>query len=297
MPREGMIIYHEFAEGIAAMSDADAGKLLKALLAYSVNGEDATPKGTAAILYPVMRRKVDRDNQKYAELCETRSKAAKTAASARWSQRDEHQDEDEDDLKCVTHANACPTHPNACPTHFDACENMRQMPTETETETITETITKSTEDIYMAKPAKRRLTAKKQTGQLDTTQQERFDRFWAAYPRREKKSAAMAAWQKINPDDSLTDTIVQAVAVAETHDERFRERQYIPHPATWLNGAEWENDYTDAPLKAQPRARPSKYDGIAQFLEVDSNAAQRDSPVNSFDGDALVFLSPPGERA
>lgn len=76
---------------------------------------------------------------------------------------------------------------------------------------------------------------------LTKTQEERFNRFWDAYPRKQKIGEAEKAWAKIDPDDALTDKIIEAVRICMTSDYRFREERYTPLPASWLNGKEWQN--------------------------------------------------------
>ena len=78
---------------------------------------------------------------------------------------------------------------------------------------------------------------------LTKTQEERFNRFWDAYPRKQKIGEAEKAWAKIDPDDALTDKIIEAVRICMTSDYRFREERYTPLPASWLNGKEWQNQY------------------------------------------------------
>ncbi len=81
---------------------------------------------------------------------------------------------------------------------------------------------------------------------LTEEQEARFARFWAVYPRKESKPDAREAWKKINPDDALTNKIIEAVKSAKLCDSRFRELRFTPHPATWLNNAGWENEYDTA---------------------------------------------------
>lgn len=73
--------------------------------------------------------------------------------------------------------------------------------------------------------------------------QQRFDSFWAAYPRKVSKAKALEWWRRNRPDQPLTDTIVSAV-VTQRHSPQWTrdEGQYIPHPATWLNGRRWEDE-------------------------------------------------------
>ena len=76
-----------------------------------------------------------------------------------------------------------------------------------------------------------------------------FEMFWAAYPRKVCKKAAEAAWRKISPNAELATQIVSAVYAQRLDD---RDRQYIPHPATWLNGERW-TDEVAPPLVPQPQ--------------------------------------------
>lgn len=68
-----------------------------------------------------------------------------------------------------------------------------------------------------------------------------FDDFWALYPRRVAKKEARHAWAKI--DAKHYPTILTALYEwARIWNDRG-EPQYTPHPATWLNGERWEDDF------------------------------------------------------
>ena len=84
---------------------------------------------------------------------------------------------------------------------------------------------------------------RKKPSSLSKTQEFRFNRFWASYPRKVSIGDAEKAWAKISPNEELTDTILAAVDTAKRCDSRFREIKYTPHPATWLNARSWENQY------------------------------------------------------
>lgn len=81
---------------------------------------------------------------------------------------------------------------------------------------------------------------------LSREQEARFQQFYTAYPRHIAVEAARKAWAKIKPDDALTEQIVAGVKRSIAKDKRFRDG-YVPHPATWLNAREWENEYTGQP--------------------------------------------------
>lgn len=90
---------------------------------------------------------------------------------------------------------------------------------------------------------------------LNKAQEARFNSFWAVYPRKVSIGDAEKAWAKIEPDEELTERIINAVETAKALDSRFRETRFTPHPASWLNGREWENQYS-GPEEAAPQARP-----------------------------------------
>jgi hypothetical protein len=70
-----------------------------------------------------------------------------------------------------------------------------------------------------------------------------FDLFWSTFPRKIGKGAAELAWKKLKPDSTLQARIIQAVK-AQCKSEQWRrdQGQFIPHPATWLNGKRWEDE-------------------------------------------------------
>lgn len=70
-----------------------------------------------------------------------------------------------------------------------------------------------------------------------------FDRFWAAYPRKEAKKDARKVWDKLRPDPALVARILDAVERRKRSDDWLREGgRFIPHPSTWLNGRRWEDE-------------------------------------------------------
>ena len=73
--------------------------------------------------------------------------------------------------------------------------------------------------------------------------QEKFSRFWNAYPRHTGKQAAEKAFLKLNPDETLLGIMLQSLAVWSKSDQWTKDGgQFIPHPATWLNGRRWEDE-------------------------------------------------------
>jgi len=71
----------------------------------------------------------------------------------------------------------------------------------------------------------------------------RFEAFWNAYPRHEGKANAKKAFDKIDPDDMLIDVMILNIE-KQKQSAQWKENngQFIPYPATWLNGKRWEDE-------------------------------------------------------
>lgn len=80
---------------------------------------------------------------------------------------------------------------------------------------------------------------------LTADQQKRFERFYAAYPRKRSRIAAEKAFAKLSPDDTLLAELLAGIERAKTT-EQWRDPTKIPHPASWLNAGAWEDDIETA---------------------------------------------------
>jgi hypothetical protein len=92
---------------------------------------------------------------------------------------------------------------------------------------------------------------------LDNSQQRAsFDDFYTLYPRREAKQAAIKAWGKL-PESSR----MLAIEAIPNHVQQWakegRQRQFIPLPASWLNGGRYEDELESG----LPEAKPCEWAG------------------------------------
>lgn len=72
---------------------------------------------------------------------------------------------------------------------------------------------------------------------------EDFKQFWKLYPRKIAKKTAYKSWLRIKFNETLT--LEKILASLEKHikyEWNDRPIQAIPHPATWINGDQWENE-------------------------------------------------------
>lgn len=76
-----------------------------------------------------------------------------------------------------------------------------------------------------------------------------FAEWWAEYPRKDAKDAARRAYAKALGRSS-PGGLLSALRVYPFQ----ADKQFIPHPATWLNEGRWESAHEAEPVKAGPAA-------------------------------------------
>jgi phage replication O-like protein O len=106
------------------------------------------------------------------------------------------------------------------------------------------------EGLPKEQPQKTSIKDKVKTTPKDTLSRslrERFDVFWAAYPKKKSKDAAEKAFAKRKPDEQLFADIMSALERATTSVDWLKDGgAFVPHPATWLNAGGWMDEYTAA---------------------------------------------------
>ncbi len=94
---------------------------------------------------------------------------------------------------------------------------------------------------------------------------ERFEKFWEAYPKKKSKGQAEKMWKSIQPNEQLFQEILLAVGRARKSVEWTENKKFIPHPATWLNAKGWKDEH--------PRTITDPRTGIEKL-----NPVYRDDP-------------------
>ncbi len=85
---------------------------------------------------------------------------------------------------------------------------------------------------------------------------ERFDRFWSAYPRKTGKDAARKAFARRKVNDELLQQMLDAIEAQKQSEQWTRNGgQFIPHPATWLNQGRWQDETEPLPFADAPPVR------------------------------------------
>lgn len=105
-----------------------------------------------------------------------------------------------------------------------------------------------------------------------------FERFWAAYPRKDKKKEARQVWDKLKPSEDLLQTMLAAI------EEQKRGRNwiegYIPQPPTWLRGERWTDKPAPPPRKYNRfvdygsgnfEQKPVKMEDLTNIIDLNSD--------------------------
>lgn len=94
-------------------------------------------------------------------------------------------------------------------------------------------------DIYSNPPT----SPRRGSGRKKSADMYGFALFWQEYPRKAAKAAALKAWQKLNPSPELVERILAHVRDHKRSQDWIKDGgQFVPHPATFLNGQRWEDD-------------------------------------------------------
>ena len=67
---------------------------------------------------------------------------------------------------------------------------------------------------------------------------DRFERFYAAYPKKRSRGVAEKAFAQLNPSEELLNDMLASLAV-QVASGGWVDPQFVPHPASWLNAKGW----------------------------------------------------------
>lgn len=88
---------------------------------------------------------------------------------------------------------------------------------------------------------------------------QKFEEFWASYPRKIAKKRALQVWTRLKPNEELFGIIMSAVEAHKKSKQWLKDGgDFIPHPATWLYQERWTDEL--------PQAAPTK----RKILDLDA---------------------------
>jgi len=102
-----------------------------------------------------------------------------------------------------------------------------------------------------------------------------FD-FWQLYPKKVAKPAAIKAWVKLNLNDETFRKILESVKAQSASPDWLKDGgQFIPYPATYLNGRRWEDLFELPETKETLEAKLLAHRGCPSHVNR-SNATPED---------------------
>ena len=123
-----------------------------------------------------------------------------------------------------------------------------------------------------------------QSRHIDTdtnTKKERslgFDEFWAVYPRKRKKKAALDIWKRKRPNASV---LIADVRARLTGDKQWLNG-FVPDPTTYLNGERWNDDMGES------SSTPATTDDYATQLGLTQNPGEAEEQFKIRVRDAMI---------
>lgn len=254
--KKSFVLYCDYREHLQLLSDSERGQLFTAILDYANDDEIGELPPMVKMAFSFIKSQMDKDAEKYAQIVKARSEAGKKSAAAK-QQRLTNGNENiqpTTEPKPEDETQRPPTNGN---------KNQQNQQTITSTNEIQQsqqTLTNPTDnvnvndnvnvfdDVDVISPP---LTPRGGRGGNNDVYIERFKEFWAAYPKKIGKDAALKAFMKRKPSADLVSKMITAIEWQKQTDQWTRESgRYIPNPATWINQGRWE-DEPPAPTVSQ----------------------------------------------
>ncbi len=87
---------------------------------------------------------------------------------------------------------------------------------------------------------------------VNIVEEDLFDDFWIACPRKVKKTATKKIWDRMKLSRSMQTAIIADINLRKVSDPKWADPQYIPYPDTYLRGRRWEDEHTNH-TKLEPK--------------------------------------------
>ena len=237
MPRNQFTFYRSYYEALKNLPQKDQTKVFMAVCAYALDDEPPTLSGVPLSVFTLIRPTLDSGRNKALNRQNKTKTNKEQTKNKRTTNKEQNGKEKEK-------------------------ENEREKEGEVESEGEGENDS-STPDTLLTSGI---LPPSSGAERTPSKREERFDRFWKAYPRKVGKGAALKVWEKLNPSEELTQRMIDAVQRQRQSQQWTRDNgQYIPHPTTWLNQGRWEDE---AEITAQEERSRS-------FSEIAAEMARR----------------------
>lgn len=257
MERESFVFYRSFFEALKKLKPRSRQKALDAIINYALDGVETPLDDAASVLFLAIKPQLDANNKRYVSGKQGGRKPPEKM---------------EDELEEITPENESNGFNEKKPSVLK--KSFEKKPNENENVNVNENENVN-ENVYVNENAdglRSRETIgcdthtalQSQSAALQSQSDISFSDFWKAYPKRVDKKHAQIEWRRINPDTQTAQRIIDGVGMwAKSLQWQQDGGKYIPHPATYLRTARWEDtDAIDVACAATGNSRnaPASFD-------------------------------------
>lgn len=82
MAKKGFILFYDYAEQFCSLSDAECGRLIKAIFIYETTGEISKLSARSSMAFSFIKNALDENRDKYTETCKKRKEAGRKGGIA-----------------------------------------------------------------------------------------------------------------------------------------------------------------------------------------------------------------------
>ena len=251
----GFMLYHDHVMSAARLTDAEFGRLIRALAVYSETEIVPELQEPEIYLFDLFRAVVDTNKAKYLDRCETNSKNSRSGLKGSKTEK-------EAELQ-ASPGTEDPIDPSTA-------DNDRQRSSANGSQSP---LNKNINKNKNKKQTIKQCPPYSPPGGTPPGDTDGFETFFDAYPLHVSKQDALKAWNQLNPDSALRHVILSAIEKQKQCDQWNREGgRFIPNPANWLRGHRWE----DEPQQTQSRASPHR-NPQGDFSQRDYHDSQEES--------------------
>lgn len=268
--KKSFVFYHEWGAVLQKLPPEDAIGVVFALIEYSENGTVPQLSPIADIVFTAFKPSMDRGIESWEKTCKRNSENIKK----RWGNND--------DTKNTTGKSGISK--NTKNTDSDSDSD-----SDSDYNIIPPNGGQSADKIQNQGES---LTVLKTAGgntRHSTTLDEDFNAFWEAYPKKADKQKALKAWQKLKPDKEMLNAMLAAIERHKQSDKQWHrdDGQYIPYPASWLNGRRWEDEDGVDLTAESPKDKPS--------YDLDKILKHAKDSILKIDADGHTYTVPRNE--
>ena len=242
MKATSFVFYESFRDASRNLDDATRLALYEAIMDYSLYGaEPDEDNPVAAAMFKLVRPVLD-----------TNAKRRENGRNGGRPSRTDNQDSPKPEPENGKAESEAEAKENPVETEDKPVENKsetkpepnhNQEVTKPEPDKIYDVDVDGDKDVDVDIYSNTHTSPRRGSGRKKSADMDGFALFWQEYPRKAAKAAALKAWKKLKPSPELVERIIAHVRDHKRSPDWLKDGgQFVPHPATFLNGQRWEDD-------------------------------------------------------